>query len=190
MKWTWCLVTLAMIGCDDAEELTCEVLADPNFCWNVAVTEAKACLADTPAPCEVLPEGTTCLFSDGIRADFAPPLRRGVSLNDTEVVTVTVRRPDFSVCALLRDDRLNDVQLQTASGSALVRPQLNNFEVECPDGTTYQTTAPLDLLSCVDGPQTSQSLPGAFRSGISPYFAIGPTPKAINDVAWISGVFP
>lgn len=76
------LVTSVLACGDDAEELTCAMLDDPDFCWNATAAEAYACTADQTEDAVTTDDGATCNYGDdGPTVEFETPLRQGAGTN-------------------------------------------------------------------------------------------------------------
>ena len=171
-KFIFGLILLAAsTGCDDSEELTCEVLADPNFCWTIAVSEAYACNA-----------ATTCEFDTGTTATFTPALEPNF---DIQEFTIVVANADGQ-CAKLVDDHNATISLKTKSGTVDVHVAQKDYTVECADGTTYATDKPLDLLACGNGVLDNAKLPGTTKTSGS----FGITPRPAGATSFVDCAFP
>lgn len=182
------LLSLTALACDDSEELTCEVLTSPDFCWQTAVTEAYACTADvTMGDCEMAADNLSCAYPDSnISATFQPALDPDAFIGMDEVdATVNV---DGTQCARFVDSD-DSMQLTTASGTVLITNG-STYSIECQDGTVYATSKPFDLLSCGDGNLFASPLPGSFKSGSGRYWSLGPSPMPEGASSWLSLIFP
>jgi hypothetical protein len=170
------LLMLAIIpGCDDSEELTCEVLADPNFCWAVAVAEAYECNATAITDGQISADGKTCEFDNGATATFSPALDRTQEIFDIDTMTVTLSNAD-GLCAKLADNEAG-LSLKTASGTVDTGGSANNYTVDCPNGTTYKSDKPFELLSCGGGTLFNSKLPGTSKGGGGNFITFGISPK-------------
>lgn len=173
--------TIAASGCDFTEELTCEVLADPNFCWTVAVEEAYACTANADTYGLISASGRACAFDDGSTATFTPALDPRQNITDIGAMTIVVS-DEFGQCAKFVDYDDSYMSLTTASGSVDVGGDEDSYKIECSDGTTYKSRSPRDLISCGDGSIQDSRLPGTFKSGGGGFvtFSITPKPRGIE----------
>lgn len=180
----------ASTGCDDSEELTCEVLADPNFCWAIAVNEAYACNAEAMTDGQISADGKTCEFESGTTATFSPALDPMQDIFDIESMTVTLSNADGQ-CAKLVEDDSSGISLTTASGTVDVGGSINSYTVDCPNGTTYKSDAPFDLLNCGDGNLFNSGLPGTTKSGSGTFisFGISPRPEGV-ETGFVDCRFP
>ncbi len=169
------VLAAATLGCDDSEELTCEVLAAPDFCWSVAVAEAYECNATATTDGQISADGKTCVFDNGATAGFSPALDRTQEIFDIETITVTLSNAD-GVCAKLIDNG-NGLSLKTASGTVDTGGSINNYTIDCPDGTTYKSDKPFELLSCGDGTLFDSRLPGTTKGGGGNFITFGISPK-------------
>ena len=176
-------------ACDDSEELTCEVLASPDFCWKVAVDEAYACTIDTMDDCIMSADGKTCTYDEGIEATFSPALDPEVSIIDFDSLAVTIKDAQGAQCAKFVDNDESGFELTTATGTVTVGGT-STYKVECQDATVYATDKPFDLLSCGDGGLFNSSLPGSFKSGSGQSFVLGPSPQPEGAFGLVSGRFP
>ncbi len=169
-------LAFAATGCEFTEELTCEVLADPNFCWTVAVEEAYACTANAQRYGLISQSGRACSFDDGNTATFTPALDPLQSSTDIDAITIVVT-DEFGQCAKFVDMGDSFMSLTTASGTVDVGGDRRAYKVECSDGTTYKSTSPMDLISCGDGSIQDSRLPGTFKSGGGGLISFGISPK-------------
>lgn len=134
-------------GSDDAAEpLTCEVLADPGFCWTVGVDEAYLCLDGLDESGLFDADRTTCAFTGGTTVTFDDP----VPVEDAEEWTLafTVTDPDGGFCARFEGGS-DSLLLDTLAGAVTTRATTRSYVVSCPDGTEYLTPDPFGLLDCV-----------------------------------------
>ncbi len=175
------LMLIGILGCDDSEELTCEVLAAPDFCWTVAVDEAYACNTATTVG-ELSADGKTCEFDTGLTATFTPALEPTF---DVQEFTIVVTNADGE-CAKLVDDHNSTISLKTKSGTVDVHVAQKDYTIECPNGTTYATDKPLDLLACANGVLDNAKLPGTTKTSGS--FGIYPRPT--GAASFVDCAFP
>lgn len=136
-------------------ELTCAILLDPSFCWNVGIAEAYACM-DGAGQGVMAADGLSC--SDGdFTATFAEPIELE-SLIDQETWDVTLTRGDAQ-CARFTD---------TGDTMALVTPGAQSelsftmatgvYEVRCAE-QAWRTTDITALFECTR-PDGTTALPG------------------------------
>lgn len=181
------LSLLVFSGCDDSEELTCEVLAQPDFCWTVAVEEAYACTAQTTGDCLLTSDYAGCAYENGITASFSPPMDPMVSVIDIENIDITVNNTEGQCARFVEDEQ--GMTLTTASGTVDVGGT-SSYRVECPDGTVYATDNAFDLLNCGEGGLFDSQLPGSFKSGSGLYRSFGINPAPEDSTGWLDTVFP
>jgi hypothetical protein len=67
-------VILFAAACGGPDELTCELLADPENCWAVAAEELAACMPARATPAVMAADRGSCTFSDGVVVVFDDPL--------------------------------------------------------------------------------------------------------------------
>ena len=175
------LLLAFMPACDDSEELTCEVLAAPDFCWTVAVREAYAC-TNAGTFGEISTDGKTCEIDAATTATFTPALEPSFDIQEFTIVVSNAE----GECAKLVDDHDSKISLKTKSGSVYVHVDPNDYTIECPDGTTFATDKPLDLLTCGGGIADNARLPGTIKSSGS--FSI--TPRPAGSTSFVSCAFP
>ena len=184
------IMAVAVLGCDDSEELTCEVLQDPNFCWAIAVNEAYACTANVNMDGVMSADGKTCALDDGSTATFTPALDPMQSVIDIEALTIVVSNADGQ-CAKFVESDSSGLSLTTASGTVDVGGDASTYSVDCPNGTTYKSDSPFDLLSCGDGNLFDSKLPGTFKSGSFGFFSFGISPKPADvETGFVDCKFP
>lgn len=151
--------------------LTCDVFADPGFCWNVARAEAYACAGDFGTG--TMTDGGMACVSGDVRVDFDVALTEGAVI-DTDITGLQVSSGGQE-CAALEDTDTTFV-LTTASGTVRISFEgLSRYAISCPDGSAWETTDVEGLFSCVDGEGIS-TLPGTskFSAGTQWGFAILP----------------
>lgn len=188
------LILILMLGvfsaaCDDSEELTCEIMASPDFCWAVAAAEAYACNAAATTDGLISEDGKTCEFESGTTATFSPALDRTQDLFDIEPLTITLSDADGQCAKLVDND--DGFTLKTASGTVDVGGSINSYTVDCPDGTTYKSENPLELLSCGDGGLLSNGMPGTTKSGGERFVSFGISPKPADvETGFVDCEFP
>jgi len=179
----------AALGCDDSEELTCEVLSAPDFCWAVAAAEAYACNAAATTNGQISEDGKTCEFESGTTATFSPALDQTQDIFDIESLTITLSDADGQCAKLVDND--DGFTLKTASGTVDVGGSINSYTVDCPDGTTYKSDNPFDLLSCGDGGLLSNGMPGTIKSDSGRFVSFGISPKPADvETGFVDCEFP
>jgi len=165
------LISLSAACGDDAEELTCEMLADPNFCWNARVAEARACTSDQEIDAISTDDGETCVYPGGPVAILDNPIR---SESDIDI------RLDFSIerdgmqCMSFREDG-DDQIVTTPNGTARLGGAGTTLIMEC-GGTTFEGPGFELLEECGFGELPGQSWSkssGGFSIGLLPNFEEG-----------------
>lgn len=130
-----CVLLSALIATacgDDAEELTCEMLRDPDFCWNAAVTEAYACTSDQTEQAVSSDDGATCVYPDGPVVTLDDPIPPG---SDRLKSSFSIER-DGETCISFRLDGEGQT-LSTPSYDVTIADAGTNYRIEC-GGTAYE----------------------------------------------------
>jgi len=130
---------------DDAEELTCQMLEDPNFCWNARVAEAQSCTAELEETAISDDDGLTCVYPEGdVVANFNRQISSEGDFSELELdFNVEV---DGEFCMAYREGS-DDQVLETPSGSARLGAGGTTLVVEC-GGTTYEASGFALLDEC------------------------------------------
>jgi hypothetical protein len=129
-------LVLVLAGCGGSDELTCEVLADPNNCWAAAAAEATSCLPMHATPGTLSADRTQCTWSDGSKVVFDAPLPADTI--DLDHLSFTATGPN---CEWTFTDTFMNKMILTVDGKTEVS-QLHpdqTFELACHDGTSYET---------------------------------------------------
>ncbi len=157
---------------EGACDLTCEVLADPSFCWNVARAEANACGA-SESKGVMSGDGLSCTSLDTVVRFDAPVLVTEVT--DRETWGIEVSRGG-NTCLELDDGPLS-LALETSSGrvnvSLTLQPEF--YRIECPDGSAWEAYDQMALLACKDADGFT-SLPGISTVTFGDEFQFGLLP--------------
>jgi hypothetical protein len=141
--------------------LTCEVIADPDFCWAIGVEEAYACVDASASDGVFDPTRSTCTMSDGVVIRFDEPVPLDSFSDDDYTWTFSIEDSDGAECARHEDG--DSTALITASGeSSTALSGMVGVRVTCPDGGVYVAPNAFDLFECEVG-----SLPGYSVSGSS-----------------------
>lgn len=173
-----------MSGCaddeDDAEPLTCEVLASNN-CWRQAVAEAALCVPASEEQGMFSADLTSCTYADGALVTFEEPAQ--VPQEDDVVWDFTVSTPDGEPCLSFYDDAdsgSGTVALTTARGTVTEIVSGTTLTLICPEGDAYRGSG-LSLLECED---VFTSLPGYVTSWSDSFlsFGLAGTGDAVQDV--------
>jgi hypothetical protein len=133
------------MGCG-GEELTCELLADPNNCWARAASDAAACLASRATPGTLAPDRTTCTWPDGSRVVFDEALPM-----DTQELDHLSFEATGNGCSWSFTDTFMNRMILTVGGrtvTSTLHPD-REFELVCDDGTSYE--AGFDVLFTCTG---------------------------------------
>lgn len=110
-------MVLGLVGaCGGPDELTCEVLADPENCWAVAAEELAACMPDRATPAAMAADRGSCTFADGVVVAFDTPLP--MDTLDLERLAFTIE-VDGAPCGRFVDTFDNRMEL-TGSGETVV----------------------------------------------------------------------
>lgn len=130
------VAVLAVTGCGGADELTCEVLADPENCWAEAAAELAACMPGRATPAVMAADRGSCTFADGVVVEFDAPLP--MDDLDFEGLGFTVL-VDGSPCGRFVDTFANRMEL-TGSGATVVSELHpgSAFHLHCP-GQDFET---------------------------------------------------
>ncbi len=157
---------------DKACLLTCEVLLDPSFCWNIARAEANACGQSTTRGV-MSADGLTCTSPTTVVRFDAPV--KFAEVPDREVWAIEISRSG-NICLELEDGPLS-LSLATASGKVDVslsrEPEL--YRIECPNGSAWESNDSLALLACNDA-EGLTSLPGISTTTVGDDFQFGLLP--------------
>lgn len=166
------LSLLAACG-DDTEELTCELLEDPNFCWNRAISQAYACTEDAGEVAMSTEDGAACEYPDGTTVDI------DVSEENSFNRSVRVEK-DGEFCASAESQGQSET-ITTPNLTAKYTDLLESFSLryEC-EGTTYEASA-FDLDCDFEAPGLWQRLGQTDRTE----YDLTPTPASVER-AWIS----
>ena|SRR5687767_9514780 len=131
------LVGLLLFTACGGEELTCELLADPNNCWAKASAAMAACIPTRATPGTLAADRKTCSFPDGVRVVFDTPLPTDTF--DLERLAFDVEA-NGTRCARFVDTFANRMEL-TAGGETVISELHPNrdFHLHCPD-EDYETS--------------------------------------------------
>jgi hypothetical protein len=142
MRWCAVAVLAALAGCDNAQSLTCELLADPANCWAQAASALAACLPDRALPGTLAADRTSCGFADGALVTFDAALPSDTSGLERLAFTIG---SGGTTCGRFVDTFANRMEL-TAGGKTVVSELLGGrqFHLRCDGGPDYQ--ADFDLL--------------------------------------------
>lgn len=167
------------LGCDLPDKvcpLTCEVLANPSFCWNVARIEANACGSSATIG-TMSPDGLSCTSPDSVVSFDAPVLIDEVL--DREAWRFEVARDGITCLGL--DDGPLSLALETSSGRVSVQFTLQPefYRIECPNGSAWEAFDQMALLACKDADGFT-SLPGISKTTIGDEFQFGILPGPEN----------
>ena len=161
------------------DDLTCEILEDPGFCWTTGVVEAYDCFAGTDATAGIMaPDGSGCGFDDGTTVRFDSPIPE---FDSGDTWAFTVLDSGGAECAKfveVETDFDTGFKLTVGSGSYETNAGLT-YSVDCADGTSHQTTDVFGLLEC-----DFSSLPGysSSSSGTGASFSILPAPTGSSGL--------
>jgi len=164
-----------LLPCESSENvcaLTCEVLADPSFCWNVARAEASACGSNQNVGM-MSADGLSCTSPETVVRFDAPITIDDVP--DRENWGIEVSRAGKTCLEL--DDGSMSLSLKTAAGTVDVSLTLEPeyYRIECPNGGVWEATDQLALLACKDA-NGFTSLPGISTTTIGDDFQFGLLP--------------
>ncbi len=159
-----------LLECGQAEcELSCEVLADPNFCWQRAVREVYACMEGVTKG--TMAEADRCVVG-GVEVAFSQNLVSETIIDkedwDFEIIT-------GDVCARVQDTE-DAFQLDTRFGTVRAAFTETDYTVTCENGEVWRFEGEVTvLLQCRDG-NDSLPLPGVitFSSGAEFGFGLSP----------------
>ncbi len=156
-----------------ADNLTCDVIEDPGFCWTTAVEEAYACFSGTDATAGTMEmDGMNCTFDDGTSVRFDSPVPE---FGSEEVWAFTVLDGTGAECAKFLEVETaseSGFELTVASGFYETSASMS-YSVSCADGTLHETSDVFGMLDC-----SFDSLPGYSSSGggDSASFTLMPAP--------------
>lgn len=163
-----------LLECGQAEcELSCEVLADPNFCWQRAVREVYACMEGVTKGTMV--EADRCVVG-GVEVAFSQNLVSETIIDkedwDFEIIT-------GDVCARVQDTE-DAFQLDTRFGTVRAEFTESDYTVTCENGEVWRFEGEVtDLLQCRDE-NDSLPLPGVITFSSGPEFGFGLSPADGN----------
>lgn len=148
---------LSAASCDEedvaVEELTCEILSDPENCWARAAADAVQCLPPGGGGGVLNEDRTVCTFLDGSRVLFDEPLP--LRSDELEWLAFTIES-DGATCARFVDTFSNRMELEVGSNKA-VAERHNAFRLTCQDeGVTYQIDSD-GLFACEAGTQPTDA---------------------------------
>jgi hypothetical protein len=163
-------LSLALVACDGSAEpgdtdadaeptLTCEVLADPDFCWLTSVEEAYACV--DPSLDGVFDEArSTCTYPDGVTVAFAEPVPEDLFGEENYSFAFDIIGSEGSECASFGETETGFSLTSTGGTFNSGVAGLFGLALECPSGDTYETNDGFSLFEC-DG----AVFPGFMYSG-------------------------
>lgn len=165
-----------MLECDSdggACPLTCEVLADPGFCWNIARLEANAC-GDSENHGVMSGDGLRCT-SQEIAVEFSEAVLQA-QVTDRELWDFKISRGG-KTCLDLHDDETS-LSVSTRSGTTgfeLTEEPSFVYRMTCPNGSSWEATDRDALLLCRDS-EGLTTLPGRSVVTVGSDFQFGLLP--------------
>ncbi|TNE87130.1 MAG: hypothetical protein EP330_19370 [Deltaproteobacteria bacterium] len=131
------------------EPLTCDVLADPDFCWAASVDEAYACIPEADSSGTFDATRSTCTLGNGITVVFDEPVPEDPFADsaDDYLWSFTIRDGGGDCARFVDGD--TGYSLTTNSGQASTRPYgFAGSTLECPNGDEYTAENLFDLFEC------------------------------------------
>lgn len=162
-------------------ELTCDVLADPGFCWTLGLQEAYSC-TDGAGTGVMSSDGLTCTAAiegsmDSLVVEFQDPVVEGQVIERDDWVFGVSRAGE---ACLSFENVMDDFVLTTDRGTVAVVVRVENeplLRVSCPSGDVWEATDIEGLLMCRNADDVT-SLPGQFTTTIGPEFDVGLLPSS------------
>ena len=126
-RTTW---IVAVASCGGSDELTCELLANPDNCWAAAAEAMAACMPARATPATLEADRMSCTFGDGVRVVFDQPL--AMTTDQLDGLGFSIEDADGE-CARFIDTFQNRMEL-TGDGQTVVSElRAGTFTLQCPD---------------------------------------------------------